>query len=112
MEIRPSHFEKKCGFSNGYLASLKDCPSSEKLAIILDKYPNLNKVWLLTGEGEMLNSGNHVEGDSNVIGNDNTVHTDYNICKALDALGVQQDITRRSQEQIDRLLAIIEKLTK
>lgn len=110
-EITVAAFERNCGFSNGYLKSLKDSPSADRTAIILEKYPELNRVWLLAGEGFMLNSGNHVEGDANVIGNDNTVHTDGNICKALDALGTQQEITKKSQEQIDRLLAIIEKLT-
>lgn len=65
----------------------------------------ISVAWLMTGDGEAV-----VVGDGNVtvgngIGNTNTVtKSDPAVVKALDALG-------KSQEQIDRLLAIIEKLT-
>lgn len=55
-EIKTRTFEKACGFSNGYLRQLTDCPSVNKLEIILSTYPDLNRVWLMTGEGEMLKS--------------------------------------------------------
>lgn len=56
--IRRSVFEKSCGFSNGYTRNLKESPSAAKIEDILCAYPNLNRVWLLTGDGEMLNSNN------------------------------------------------------
>lgn len=49
-------FERVCGLSNGYYKSLRHAPSSEKLSAILRTFPELNRTWLLTGEGEMLNS--------------------------------------------------------
>lgn len=52
--IRRSAFEKKCGFSNGYTRNLKANPSSNKIEDILKAYPELDRVWLLTGEGAML----------------------------------------------------------
>lgn len=54
--IRRSVFEKTCGFSNGYTRNLKENPSATKIEDILKAYPELNRVWLLTGEGEMLNA--------------------------------------------------------
>lgn len=47
-------FERSCGLSNGYIDKLRNCPSQQKLEIIYLTYPDLNKIWLLTGEGEML----------------------------------------------------------
>ena len=47
-------FEKLSGLSNGYLTQLRKAPGSEKLQRILCAFPDLNRTWLLTGEGEML----------------------------------------------------------
>ncbi len=59
--VRPSAFEKQCGFSNGYIKGVKWSIGDDKLKKILEHYPNINKVWLLTGEGEMLLSFEVVE---------------------------------------------------
>lgn len=40
--IKKSHFEKEMGVSNGYINSLKDSPSAEKLELISNKYLDLN----------------------------------------------------------------------
>lgn len=47
-------FEKLSGLSNGYLTQLRKAPGAEKLQRILCAFPDLNRTWLLTGEGEML----------------------------------------------------------
>lgn len=47
-------FEKLSGLSNGYLTQLRKAPGSEKLQRILCAFPELNRTWLLTGEGGML----------------------------------------------------------
>ena len=47
-------FERRCNLSNGYIRGLKDSPRPNRLSDILSAYPQLNKTWLLTGEGEML----------------------------------------------------------
>lgn len=54
MSIR--EFERMCGLSNGYFKSLRHAPSVDKMSAILGAFPELNRTWLLTGEGEMLNS--------------------------------------------------------
>mgnify|MGYP001020035649 FL=1 len=48
-------FERKCGFSNGYFNKIKDF-SAAKVEEIAQVFPNLNYVWVLTGETCMLNS--------------------------------------------------------
>lgn len=51
-----SRFEKKCGLPNAYVKSLKSTPGNDKIERILEEYPKLNRIWLLTGEGEMLST--------------------------------------------------------
>lgn len=47
-------FEKVCGLSNGYLRNFKGNLGEDKLSNILTAFPELNKDWLLYGEGSML----------------------------------------------------------
>lgn len=54
--LSQGRFEKLVGLSNGYLDKLRHAPSVAKTQIIIDTFPELNRTWLLTGEGEMLNS--------------------------------------------------------
>jgi phage repressor protein C with HTH and peptisase S24 domain len=48
-------FESIAGISHGYIANLKSTPKKEQLAKILLAAPDLNRTWLLAGDGEMLN---------------------------------------------------------
>lgn len=58
-------FERLVGFSNGYLDKLRHAPSVEKTQIIIDTFPELNRIWLLTGEGEMLNGDRRKVDEAN-----------------------------------------------
>lgn len=51
--INKTNFYKEVGLSNGFLDKVKDVGAS-KLDLILNKYPEINPEWLLTGKGEML----------------------------------------------------------
>lgn len=53
--ISQKKFETLAGLSNGYLNNLKNSPTVDKLQSILKAFPELNRRWLLTGKGEMLN---------------------------------------------------------
>ena len=53
-DIKKRAFEEAVGLSNGYLNQLRNSPGVDKISAILETYPEINKVWLLTGEGEML----------------------------------------------------------
>ena len=55
--IGQSKFEKLCGLSNGYINNSKGNFGSAKIEDILKACDDLNRSWLLTGEGEMLKSG-------------------------------------------------------
>ena len=106
--IGQSKFEKQCNLSNGYINNSKGNFGASKLEYILKLHPELNREWLLTGEGEMLKSPvQEIKGDNNtqVIGDGNHVSTPSTLDKALDALA-------KSQEQIDRLIGVLEKMTE
>lgn len=51
-------FERSIGASNGYVGSIRRSIGAEKLSGILSAYPDLNRDWLLYGEGSMLLSDN------------------------------------------------------
>lgn len=67
--ISKREFERTIGVANAYLANLVSHPKDEVIESIIQHFPNLNRVWLLTGEGNMLNEENHNE---NTEVNDNT----------------------------------------
>lgn len=87
---------------------------------IVNNYNNINKCFLLTGEGEMLkgaelnNSNNNivqsgiVHGDNNQ-GNNNTQLSQQTIDKFLELLAAKDMALAKCQEQIDRLLSLLEK---
>ncbi len=47
-------FERKCNLSNGYVSSMRKGLGVDKLNIVLSEYPDINRDWLVYGEGEML----------------------------------------------------------
>ncbi len=59
--LSANKFEKLCGLSVRYIANLKKSPSPEIIKKILLTFPELNRIWLLTGEGDMVVA--HLAGD-------------------------------------------------
>lgn len=49
-------FERHCGLSYSYVNTIRVSISTDKLNDIVNQFPELNKNWLLFGEGEMLNN--------------------------------------------------------
>lgn len=49
-----SGFEEMCNLSNGYVSSMRKGYGRDKLNNVLNTFPDLNRDWLLYGEGEML----------------------------------------------------------
>lgn len=52
-----SRFEKTVGLSNGFVRNMDKGMSTDKVMRISDTYPDLNVLWLITGEGQMLATG-------------------------------------------------------
>ena len=86
---------------------------------IADNFPEFDRNWLMTGEGEMLKPSvsQTAVGDNNtqVAGNGNNVNVAATTL--MEELSAQRKLTEKaqeqvtkSQEQIDRLLSIIEKM--
>lgn len=54
--IKMVDFERQCDLSSGYVTSMRKGFGEDKLNNVLKAYPNLNREWLLYGEGNMLNT--------------------------------------------------------
>lgn len=89
----------KVGISNSLFENIKKA------------FPQINPNWILTGEGNMLVGD--VNGNNNAIGHHASVNVNQDelLSKALDQMSSQQKTIEKSQEQIDRLLSVIEDLT-
>lgn len=90
---------------------------SEDLAIkITSVFPIIRKSWLLADEGEMIYApiNQEINGDHNtqVAGNNNQINNPATLDKAIDEIAAQRKIVEKFQEQIDRLLSIIENMDK
>ena len=86
---------------------------------ILSCFPEINRTWLLTGEGEMIRDSTvQTAGDNstNINGNGNHVHTSDLLDKAMDEIAelrkLNQEQVRNNQSQFERFMSIIEKLTE
>lgn len=56
--ISEGSFESMCGLGNGWVSNIGDSIRTSTQNKILNIYPDLNIIWLLTGEGSMLKSEN------------------------------------------------------
>ena len=73
--IPVSTFEQLCGLSNAYVKNISKGVGADKLEKILNAFPELNRTWLLTGEGSMLRNNNNeaYEAYENNETNDHTL---------------------------------------
>ena len=113
--LNDNEVTSQCGLAIGVIGKAKagrNDIGKKTIEKILATYPDLNRTWLLTGEGSMLLGD--VSGDNNAIGHGASVtHSDCcNIVdKFLGELAEQRKLVSESQRQVDRLLSIIEKIT-
>lgn len=83
--LNRSRFEKMSGLSNGYVRNMRESIGAKKLEQILTAFPNLSRVWLLTGEGEMLvNSPVHHNKITFDLSGESTTEYDNSTSKAGD----------------------------
>ena len=75
--LRVKQFENICGLSNGYINSMRKGFGREKLENVLSMFPELNRDWIVYGEGEMLkpNTQNStiISGTGNI--NNNSINS-------------------------------------
>lgn len=67
-KISQTEFTRSLGVSSTYVGAMRKGIPASKLKVIGEKYPDLNREWLLYGEGEMLNDENVESGSS--LGNE------------------------------------------
>lgn len=113
-DISVQAFETNVNLSNGAVSKMGDGTRRSTIDKISNSYPDLNTNWLLTGEGDMLKpiqsvgdiSNSSVSG-VNVNGREIHINPDaYNTL--LKIVESNQRTTEKFQEQIDRLISIIE----
>lgn len=115
--ISQKRFEETVGVSNGYVNNVKASPSSTVLQKIFSACPDLNKDWLLTGEGPMLtsdlsgsvhqqSSGDYspnVNGAGNVVGGGAVEDMAMALRKALGTIETQSSTISTLTEIIQEL---------
>ena len=125
--IAISRFEKEAGLSNGYFNQVKKRPSLDKLESIGKAFPDLNKDWLLTGEGEMLNAplqSGHDNNQQNAHGTGITQtltpsaneaalieNTAALINEVVEMRKLIAEQTRNNQDQFNKFMELINNLT-
>jgi phage repressor protein C with HTH and peptisase S24 domain/DNA-binding XRE family transcriptional regulator len=79
LKIGQFKFENNVGLSRGFMNKMRDNMRIDTLNKIIKAYPELNKEWLLTGNGEMLinkhinNSKATVSGNNNIVTQGNVI---------------------------------------
>lgn len=64
LNLTNQRFEIECGLSNGYISNMRKGVGEDALERISNKYPQLSRSWLLTGEGDMLKSTSNTDTNS------------------------------------------------
>lgn len=90
--------------------------SNKSVEKLVEVYSDLNKVWLLSGSGDMLNSSSPQtvtatlsaeEGSTAFIGDNNKVNADQTIAMLVAEVAAQRRVTEKVLEQNSELLAMI-----
>ncbi len=104
-------FQERIGVSNSYIQNISESIGADVMNRISIQFPELNTSWLLTGEGSMLKN---TSASSNTAEerNGNNVNISLTLDKAIDEIAEQRKLVAKSQEQMDRLIAIIENMQK
>lgn len=113
--LNKSQFGEIIGVSNAFVSSIRKSISVDKIQSIALKLPDLSIDWLLTGRGDMIRHSQSV-GDIknssvsgvNVSGSDIQINPNaYDTL--LSIVNTYQSSTLKFQDQMDRLITIIEK---
>lgn len=111
--ISEREFCRQIGVSTSYVNSIRTSIQPDKMKSIGEVFPELDPMWLITGEGEMLkntNISNNSGNGTSVAGNGNKV-TNNDIAGMIELQKGYQAMIKEKDEQISRLISVIEKLS-
>lgn len=97
-------FEKRLGFSNGYVNSISKGIGGDKLQRIIGEFPRLNPNWLLYGEGSMLNEEKKISEEQITMSRE----IFEKITQLIDTVCSQQGTIADQHRTIDRLTTLVE----
>lgn len=84
--------------------------SNDVAVKIISVFPDIRKSWLLADEGDMLTDSPSTNRHNEAAQIDNEVRTPT-LDTAINEISKQRKLVEHSQQQIDRLITIIEKLS-
>ncbi len=124
LKISPKVFSERLGYDRPQIIydiqKGKTKRISEDLAFkISSVFPEIDRIWLLTGEGEMIkdNITQEANGDNNmqIAGNSNNINNSAAIKLALSEISemrkLLQEQVKNNQDQFNRFMSVIERLT-
>lgn len=115
LNISEREFCRRIGVSSSYINNIRQSIQPDKMKAISENFPELSPMWLLTGDGEMLQGSNlnRISGNNNtaVAGNGNKVTTN-DIAGMIELQKGYQEMIKEKDSQIARLISVIEKLSE
>lgn len=107
LNISEREFCRQIGVSSSYVNNIRQSIQPDKMKAIGEKFPELNPMWLLTGDGTMRNGDNtnRISGNNNtaVAGNGNQVTTN-DIAGLIELQKGYQEMIKEKDSQIARLI--------
>lgn len=104
-KISIREFERLCNLSNGYVKGIKHSILPDKMRGITLQFPDINPIWLLTGDGEMLRtlkSGmTYAGGESKENGNLIPFYDNVSSIGGVNELGANMDSVSQPTDYID-----------
>ena len=98
-------FEQRAGLSNGYVSSISKGIGHAGLNKISENFTDLNIAWLLTGQGNMINSTGETWPSLDDVGSDQnkTANNKSIICEIIK----ERENINKALSRIDELLMLI-----
>lgn len=106
--LSQAKFEKLCNLSNGYVNNMRKGFSVDKLQNVVSAFPELNREWLVYGEGDMLNPSGKIT-NIQTSGRDSVFHNDGSGSQT-EALKTEIEYLKRMMDEKDARIALLTRL--